>query len=200
MACRVRRETWVSCAMEQGWPEDSLATSARRVASPNAANRRYGGAADRRLVCLRDIVLDILHLLRPAAFVHAEGIGAAVGRNLVETGFGEGEKRSGSNGLKAELNQGGRFVGIVDRGVDRIGVPCEREQAFRLHFLDHGFPRHVFVAGMEDVAAGDLPRDEWGLNFDAKPFAELPVIGEGLPDARDGGLQFDLLFDFFTHG
>src|SRR3982751_4531100 len=73
MAWRVRRECCVSSEMEHGCPADSRARSARRVASPRAAKSKCGGGTGRRLLLVRDIVFDVLDLLRPAAVVHAEG-------------------------------------------------------------------------------------------------------------------------------
>ena len=87
MAWRVSLEPRVSCEIERGSPPESLATNASRVSSPSAANTGAGPlslmATPLRLLC--DMFLDILHLLRPAAVVHAERFGAAVAGNLVKT-------------------------------------------------------------------------------------------------------------------
>src|SRR5208337_4871202 len=90
-ACRVSREPAVRWAMDADCPELSRATSASRVLSPNAAKStacagRLDGA---RLGFFRDISLDILHLLCPAAVVSAQGVGAPFGRNSFETRLGE---------------------------------------------------------------------------------------------------------------
>ena len=56
------------------------------------------------------------------------------------------------------------------------------------------------------MAAGDLARNEWAIQFHAKPFAELAVIRQGPPHARNRRLEFDAflnsifrLLDLFRH-
>jgi len=87
MAWRDKGEPEASCAMDADFPETSLATSARRVSSPNAAKTTaWCGCEDRaRLWLLGDMGFNILHLLRPAAFVHAESFSAAMRWNVLES-------------------------------------------------------------------------------------------------------------------
>ena len=66
---------------------------------------------------------------------------------------------------------------------------------FGLDFLDDGFPFEVLVAGPGDEAGGCLAGDEGGVEFNAKPLAELLMIGQGAPDAGDGCGDEDLFFD-----
>jgi len=152
-------------------------------------DREFGGTGS------LEVSLDVLDLLGPAVVIHAEGFVAAGGGDFVEAGLGELEAGAGGGWFEGEFDEGGDFFGVVDVGVDAVGMPGEGEEAFRLHLLDHGGPFDVFVAGPGDVAGGDLAGDEWAVEFDAKPLAEFLVIGEGSPDAGDGGVEFDLLFD-----
>jgi len=66
---------------------------------------------------------------------------------------------------------------------------------FGLDFLDDDAPLKVLVAWPGDVAGGRLSGDEGAFEFDAEPFAELLMIGEGAPDAGSGCGDDDLFFD-----
>jgi len=55
-----------------------------------------------------DMLLDVLHLLIPAAAVHAEGLQAALGRDLVEAGF----ERSGANACGNSSRRSWRKAGV----------------------------------------------------------------------------------------
>src|ERR1051326_48452 len=91
IACRVSFDPAVNCEIDEGRPPESVATMDSRVSSPNAANtgacaRDFAAA---RLRLLRDIPLDALHLLCPAAVIRAECRGSPLGRDFVESGFRE---------------------------------------------------------------------------------------------------------------
>ncbi|SPE26429.1 hypothetical protein SBA2_30094 [Acidobacteriia bacterium SbA2] len=152
-----------------------------------------------RLWLGRDIALDVLHLRAPPAFIHAVRFVAAVARDLVEAGLGEQQQRTARSLLQPEFDQGGRFFRVIDLGIDGIRVPGEREETFRLHFLDHRFPFDVFVPRVSDVTARDLARHEGALQFHAKPLAELAVIRQGAPDPRNRRLQLNALLDSVFH-
>ena len=128
-------------------------TRASRVSSPRAAKRlaRLAGS----MLCdwtLGDMGFDVLHLAGPAFLVHAEGFVAAVGGDLVEAGFYDFEEGSGGGWLEGELDQRGCLLGVVDFGVDAVGVPGEGEVVLGLDLLDGGVPLEVFVAGPGHVA------------------------------------------------
>ena len=77
--------------MERGSPLESFAMSDKRVSSPKAAKTiacacRLEATVLRRL---RDIVRDILHLLRPAAIIHTKRFCPPVAGNLVEARLDE---------------------------------------------------------------------------------------------------------------
>src|ERR1700739_6232 len=107
MDWRVSFDSSESCEMEQGLPEQSLATRARGVLSPAGANTRARafGLAVMRLRILCDMALDIPHLFGPAAVVPAESLGAPGGGNAVEAGFGEYEQCTAGNRLKAKFDE-----------------------------------------------------------------------------------------------
>src|SRR5579863_4739189 len=91
MAWRVSFESSASCEMELASPEQSRATSARRVLSPSAAKTRARafGLAVMRLRILCDMAVDVPHLFCPAAIVPAECLGTPVGGDAVKAGLGE---------------------------------------------------------------------------------------------------------------
>src|SRR3954462_5327772 len=101
-------------------PLPTLASNDRRVSSPSAANtdaRVLSAAAPLR--SLLDMTCDILHLLPPAALVHAERLVATMGRQLVEARFDHPHPRSARGLLQRELDQRGRLRGIVLLRIDR---------------------------------------------------------------------------------
>lgn len=109
-AWRVRRDPSVSCAMERGCPEDSLATSDILVASPRAANSAHGRGPPERRLGLRDIVFDVLHLLCPATVILEERLGAPRCRNVFKARFGDCQQCTSLSWLKMKLHQRGRLA------------------------------------------------------------------------------------------
>src|SRR5213592_2735425 len=92
------------CTVDSGPSAPRRATRPRRVASPSAANN--GAAAPRPALAAlarRDMTRDVLHLLGPAAVVHAERLGAARRRDAVEARFDDAEERTLVGVLEAEL-------------------------------------------------------------------------------------------------
>src|SRR6185436_14476962 len=135
-ACRVTLAPWVRRVMESGPLVPSRLTSASRVASPSAA--KMGAACSTRSAAAlrRDIALDVLHLLGPAAIVHAKRFRAARERNVLEAGLAQQQPRAARRLLQAELHQGGRLFGVVHLRIDRVGVPAIREIALGFHLLN----------------------------------------------------------------
>src|SRR6202011_5683378 len=97
-----------------------------------------------------------------------------------------------------ELYKGGWFFGNVCIGIKRV-VPGEGKEPFRLHFLHDGLPFEVLVARIGHLATRDLAGYERPIQFHAKPIAELPVIRQRAPDARNGRLQFNALLNTVVH-
>src|SRR5690606_7653945 len=111
IAWRVTGSSAASCAIERREPSPSFSTRASRVGSPSAANTAAAsGVRGARPACaLPDMFADVLHLDRPAAFIHAERLGAAGFRDPVESGFGDTQQGSALRGrFEAELDQGRR--------------------------------------------------------------------------------------------
>src|SRR6266481_5683232 len=78
-------------------------------------------------------------------------------------------------------------------------VPSKAEEAFGLHFLHDGVPFEVLIARIRDLATRDLTRHERAIEFHAEPLAELTVIRQRAPDARNGGFEFDALLNTVVH-
>src|SRR5438105_11428155 len=108
IAWRVSFDSSDSWAMEQGSPEQSLATRARRVLSPSAAKTRARafGLAVMRLRILCDMALDILHLFCPAAVIPAKCLVAPVSRNAVEAGLSECQQCTSRNRFQPKFDEG----------------------------------------------------------------------------------------------
>src|ERR1700747_1187618 len=105
--------------MERGWPPQSFATSDSRVSSPRAAKTgaRAARLAVMRLRPLRDIALNILHLLCPAPVIHAECFEAAAAGDFVETGFTE-QKQCAARGLfQPEFDERRRLLRVICFGI-----------------------------------------------------------------------------------
>src|SRR5580704_928386 len=152
---------------------------------------------------LRDMVLDVLHLLGPAAIVSVEGVEAAVCGKFVEARLGEHEQRATGGLLQPELDECGWFLRAVEwvvRFLNRLGMrPCEGEQLLRLHFLDDSLPLEMLIAGISDLAAGDLTRHKGTVQLYAEPLAELTIIGKGAPNPRNRRFEFDPFLDAVGH-
>src|SRR5262245_19996569 len=195
IACRVRCEPCANCEIERGDPATSVATRARRVASPRAAKTAARPSSSAAL----DMGCDVRHLLAPAPLIHAVGLKAAVLGNGIEARFGDDEERPLALWLEPELDPSGRLRAVVDRGIDGIGMPGERKQTLGLHGLNHGLPFHMLIARIGDLAARQPAHLEGRLELDAKPGSELTVVGQRAPYARDRRLEFNPFFDPICH-
>src|SRR5262245_17581561 len=136
IAWRDNRLPAVSRAIDCDSPADSRASTESLVRSPSAAKieaRRFRAWSCRTV----DMTRDVLHLLLPAALVHPEGFGATMRRYLVEARLDDTDPCAGSDLLQGELDESRRFAGVVDSGIDGIGVPGEGEEPHRLDLLDH---------------------------------------------------------------
>src|SRR6266446_9681868 len=188
-ACRDRLVPVVSREMDCGLPLHSLVRTASRVASPRAANTTAGVfCASDRLRRVFDMLRDVLDLLAPTAVIHAECFEPALARELVETRLDDAQQGPRRDAVQRKLDECGRLAGIVLVRIDRIGVPGEREQPLGLHFLDHGLPSHMLIAGIGYLPMRDPPRHEGPVQPDAEPRAELVMIGQRSPDAGYRGL------------
>src|ERR1035438_3237441 len=107
---------------------------------------------------LRDIALNILHLLCPAAVVPAECFEQAVAGNLVETGLSEQKQCAARGRLQPELDERGRLLRVIYLGIDGIRVPGEREEPFGFHLLHEGLPYYVLVAKGGKISGQELRR------------------------------------------
>ncbi len=105
------------------------------------------------------------------------------------------KQRAARGLLQPEFDQRGRFLRVVDFGIDGIRVPGEGKEPFGLHLLHHGLPFDVLVARVGNMAARDLARHERAIQFHAKPFAELTVIRQRAPDPRNRRLEFNSLLN-----
>src|SRR6202050_949637 len=187
--------------MEHGWPLQSLATRDNRVSSPRAAKP---GALVWRLRVTglrlsRDIALDVLHLLRPAAVIPAECFEAGVTGDFIEARLSDHEQRAGGGLLQPEFDERGRFPRIVYLGIHSVRVAGKGKQPLGLHLLPDRLPFDVLVSGDGDLAARDLARHKRAVEFDAKPFAEFAVIGQSTPNTGNGSLKFNAFLDCMVH-
>src|ERR1700722_2873579 len=183
--------------MEYGRPPESFATRDSRVAWPSAANTgaRACCLTTVRLPRLCDMFLYVLHLLSPAAVIHAECFEAAVPGNLVEAGLCEHQQGAARGFLKPEFDERGRLFRVICFRIDSIRMPGEGKEPFRLHFLHHGLPLDVLVTRMGNVSARNLPRHKWAIQFHSKPLAKLTVVRQRAPDPRNRCRQFDPLLN-----
>src|SRR5438309_1954566 len=145
------------------------------------------------------MALDVLHLLSPAAVIHAERLGAAVGGHLVEAGLGEQQYRPGRGLLEPELDQRGCLLRVVHLRIDAVGVPGETEEGLGLDLLHDGLPADMLVAAVGDLALRELTGYERTLQLHVKPLAELAMVGERAPHARHRRLELDAFFDTIIH-
>src|SRR6267378_5635456 len=169
--------------MERGSPPDRVVTSDRRVSSPSAAKsaawcRRFAALVS---LPLRDMALDVLHLLSPATVIHTERFRTALRGHLVKAGLGEQQHGPGRGLLQPELDQRGGLLRVVHLRIDAVRMPGEAEEPLGLDLLHHGLPADMLVAGVGDLALRQLARYERTLQFHAEPLAELTVVGERAP-------------------
>src|SRR5262249_29527844 len=120
-------------------------------------------------------------------------------RQLVEAGLDDAQPRAGRDLFQPELDEGGGLAAVVCLGIDRIGMPGEREQPLRLHLLHHRLPAYVLVARIGDVPTRHLSGHERPFEPDAEPRPELLVIGQRAPDAGHRSLEIDSLLDAIGH-
>jgi hypothetical protein len=193
--------------MDSGPASERRSTRRRRVSSPRAAKRRaavLGGEA--ALARIGDVPFDEGDDHSPASFVGGEGFGATGKRNAIEAGLGYGEQDAGGTFLELEDNESGGLRGIIDPGLDGIGMPAEGEQALLLHAVDCDIERRTLVwllslcdlgidGGRDADAADGGTRREGGIESYTEPSAELGGIGESAPDAVEGRMQEDLFAD-----
>ena len=80
--------------------------------------------------------------------------------------------------------------------------PGEGEEALGFDGFDACFPRDVLVAGVGDVAPGNLAGKEGAVELDLEPLAELAVVRDGAPDAGDGAwssMRFSIRFESISN-
>src|ERR1700704_1921837 len=82
---------------------------------------------------MRDMALDVLHLLSPAAVIHTERLRAAVRGHFVEAGLGEQQQGSAGGLLQPELHQRGGLLRIVHLRIDAVWMPGKAEETLHLH-------------------------------------------------------------------
>src|ERR1700694_6026105 len=171
--------------MERGSPPDSVVTSDRRVRSPTAAKTAAWCRRFAVLVSLpmRDMALDVLHLLSPAAVIHTERFRTAGGGHFVEARLGEQQHSPGGGLLQPELDQRGCLLRVVHLRIDAVRMPGEAEEPLGLDLLHHGLPADMLVAGDGDLALRGLACYERTLQSHAEPLAELTMVGERAPHA-----------------
>src|SRR5215469_9306871 len=199
-ACRVSLVPTVRREIDCGCPLVSLTSTDRRVSSPRAANTdaRVFNTPD-RLWRLPDILCDVFQLSAPAALVHAKRLLAASAWQLVKPRLDDPQRRSFCRRLQGELNERRWLFAIILVGIHGVRVPSEREQSLRFHFLHDSLPPQVLVPRIGDPSTRDLARYEWAFESNAEPLAEFLVISQRSPDAGDGSVEFDGLFDAIGH-
>src|SRR3982074_1260300 len=132
---------------------------------------------------LRDMALDVLHLLSPAAVIHTERFRAAVRGHFVEAGLGEQQQSSAGGPLQPELDQRGWLLRVVHLRIDAVRMPGEAEETLGLDRLYDRLPADMLVAGVGDLALRELTGYEGTLEFYPEPLAELTMVGERAPHA-----------------
>src|SRR5512134_44143 len=170
-AWRVTPAPALNAEIEAGPPVQSRDTRRSRVASPSAANTGaecfsavLAPAALRRLV---DMLLDVPHLLVPAAAILTEGLRALVGRNMLEAALDDGQHRAFGSLLERACHQRRRLVGVVLARLHGAGNPAPREEPLRLHAVDHDVEPEMRVCGMPDRSRHARARRERALHVDA---------------------------------
>jgi hypothetical protein len=121
---------------------------------------------------------NILHLLGPAAVVHAECLNASGGRNVFKPGLDYLQQSASRSLLQREFNH-----------------------RRRLALLRDDFHDQEFIPGIRDISLRRLSDNERILQIDLKPLPELFVIGQCPPDPLDRRVDFDLFLNFVhLHG
>jgi hypothetical protein len=99
------------CAIERDSPFDSFATRASLVSSASAAKIGvYFLRQTAVLGVLGNVLLDVLHLLRPSIVVHAERLALPMRRDHVKSRLREHEQRAARNLLQPEFYEGSRLA------------------------------------------------------------------------------------------
>ncbi len=189
----------VSREIDCGGPLPIRVSIESRVSSPSAANTAARVLSAAAALGILEVLLDVLDLCGPAAVVHAIGLRAPVRGDLVEAALDDTQTRAVCRRLECELDQRLRLPRVVDVGIDRVGMPGQREQPFRLHLLDDDVPANVLVTRICDLAGRRLSRNKRSFDLHAEPLSELAIVGESFPHARHRGLQVDGLFDTVRH-
>src|SRR5207302_647721 len=84
----------------------------------------------------REILLNQLHLRRPAALVRRKGLGAPFERNPIETRFGNGQQYASRSLFQFERHERSRLFRVIDAAIHREWMPPKRKQSHRLDPLD----------------------------------------------------------------
>src|SRR6516165_5250607 len=201
IACRVSFDPSVNWAIERGSASHSFATSNSRVSSPSAAKigAQTWRLPDARLALLRNVVFNVLHLLRPAAVIPAERLEPPVVRELIEARLRDHKQCSVCSLLESKFDQCSWFARIVRwrvRFLKGLGMrPPEGKEPLGLHLLDERLPSDVLIARVGNLAPRDLAQDERAIQLDAEPLAEFPIVCQRAPHLRRRRLQFNALFD-----
>src|SRR5215469_6474918 len=159
IACRVSFDPSVNWTIERGVPPHSFAISNSRVSSPSAA--KIGAQTWRlpaaRLALLRNMVFNVLHLLRPAAVIPAERLEPPVARELIEAGLRDHKQCSVCGLLESEFDQCSWCARVVRWRVQFLkGLrmrPPEGKELLGLHLLDEHLPSDVLIAGVGNLAS-----------------------------------------------
>src|ERR1044071_2279341 len=143
MACRVTPVPSLSCVIDSGPLAHSLATNVRRVVSPRAAKT---GAASLNLAAElrpRDMTFDVFELLRPAALVPFESVGAALQRNASKARFDDCKQSAFRLVFQPELDQRHRFLRVILVGINGMRMPAIRKVMLGVNPLNHHLHGHA---------------------------------------------------------
>ncbi len=105
----------------------------RRVSSPSAAktnaefcNNEFFSATFFEEAFLRvDMFCDVFRLFIPALTVHANRFQTTRRWNAVKAGFDDPQQSTTIYSLQLKFNQRGRFLRIVDGGINCVGTPAK---------------------------------------------------------------------------
>src|SRR5919108_2553266 len=188
-------------------------TKRKRIVSPSAAKsgtELSNSAAATGLRRLRKVFLDELDDHAPALLVVLERLRAARKRDLVEAGFGDGEHYAVGDFLQCEFDERRRFFGIIDAGIDGVGVPAEGEETFGFDAVDGDFEGNVLVLLLSlsdfgvDRGSYDFSGDvcswlERGVEPHTEPGSKFFGIGKRAPDAFGRGAEKNFFLDAVGH-